>query len=633
MKKYNSVPLKQLHLLLFSAVILLSGFFSSCEIEDEPTVVSTFTQEMLGEYLEKRPDQFSEYVKLLDTTKVMSLVKAYGKYTMFAPDNNAMRQFYALKGRTSLAQFPMDTLKMIAYDHLIKNFEITTSKFIEGLMPYLTMSERYVETTARPEDGVYNYYINQESKILSKNIIVSNGVIHVINKVMMPSTLTLDQALEADSTFTLFYAALVETGLVNKIIAVRDESYDPLKWKHLDQNYHQGSGSKDEIPESRKYGFTAFVESNATYAMYGINNLDDLKAYAAANVYHENPADANVTDPKDPRNSLYKFVGYHLANKKMIKNKLIDMYYTKHMLTNFDMYEYIETLNPFTLIEVRKEAKALGGRNFLNYIRDTGESVQIVDSNKDNDALNGVYHEIDKILIYDLKTVTELSSKRIRIDAAAFFPEFTNNNMRIEDLDQPLSWVYPPGYIERLKFSEGTYFSYSNSFGGYLDYQGDEIFLKGLYDFELQTPCIPAGTYEIRFSYQPTGARGAAQLYWDGKPCGIPLDLRITANDPLIGWVLPGADPEDPNGFENDKMMRNRGYMKGPNTYYDHINKWYGGKIARNSTASLRRILGIYTFEKAATHKFTVKAIREGQFMLDFLEFVPIEVIENEDVQ
>ena len=73
--------------------------------------------------------------------------------------------------------------------------------------------------------------------------------------------------------------------------------------------------------------------------------------------------------------------------------------------------------------------------------------------------------------------------------------------------------------------------------------------------------------------------------------------------------------------------------MKGPNTYYDHINKWYGGKIARNSTASLRRILGIYTFEKAATHKFTVKAIREGQFMLDFLEFVPIEVIENEDVQ
>lgn len=49
MKKYNSVPLKKSYLQLFLAVILLSGFFSSCEIKDEPTVVSTFTQEMLGE--------------------------------------------------------------------------------------------------------------------------------------------------------------------------------------------------------------------------------------------------------------------------------------------------------------------------------------------------------------------------------------------------------------------------------------------------------------------------------------------------------------------------------------------------------------------------------------------------------
>jgi uncharacterized surface protein with fasciclin (FAS1) repeats len=633
MKKYNTVRLKKYNTLLLVAMLLVGVLFSSCSPEDEIENVSTFTQEMLGEYLEKRPDQFSEFVRLLDTTKVMSLVKAYGKYTMFAPDNEAMHKFYALKGRTSLSQYPLDTLKMIAFDHLIKSFDITTSEFIEGLMPYLTMSDRYIETNARAEDGSYNYYINDNSKILTKNIIVSNGVIHVINNVLMPSTLTLDQAIAKDTTFSLFYAALIETGLDEKIRPIRDESYDPVKWKYLDVNYHQGSGSKDEIPESRKYGFTAFIESNATYASYGITTLEQLKAFAAANVYHEDPTDANVSNSKDPRNSLYKFVGYHLANKKMIKQKIIDMYYTKHMLTNYDMYEYIETLNPNTLIEVRKEAKALGGRNFINQLRETGEAIQIIEENKDNDALNGVYHEIDKMLIYNRAVVAELSSKRIRMDGAAFFPEFTNNNMRIEDLEQPLSWVYPPGYIERLTFSEGTYFSYSNSFGGYLDYQGDEIFLKGLYDFELETPCIPAGTYEVRFGYQPTGARGAAQLYWDGKPCGIPLDLRITANDPLIGWVLAGSDPEDPFGFENDKMMRNRGYMKGPSTYFDHINKWYGGKVARNSTAVARRILGIYNFEKSGSHRFTVKAIREGQFMFDFLEFVPIEVIENEDIQ
>ena len=633
MKKHINSKVLSKHLVAFLVLLVgMSSFLSSC-IEDTPDTISTFTQEMMGEYLQKRPAEFSEFTRLLDTTEVLGLVDSYGEYTLFAPNDSAMHAFYATSGRKSLKEFPLDTLKKIAYDHLIKGYELTTDLFTDGLMPYLTMGDRFVETSSKNESGAYIYYVNQTSKIITKNIIVSNGVIHVIGKVLVPSALTLPQAIAGDSKFKLFNEALIKTGLINKISPIRDESYDPKKFTYLDVNYHQGSGSKDEIPAARKYGFTAFMESDSTYStVYGINNLEDLKLYAAQHVYNEDPADASVTDITDSRNSLNKFIAYHLANKKLPYVKLIDMYDTDHMVKTYDMYEYIETMNPNTLLEVKKE-RGSGGLNFINKSPETGESVQIVSDYKDKDAVNGVYHEINKILIYDRRVAGEMSSKRLRIDAAAFFPEFTNNNMRIYDKAVPRSWVYPPGYIERLTYSEGTYFSYSNAYGGYLDYQGDEIFLKGLYDFELQTPAIPAGTYEIRFSYQPTGARGAAQLYWDGKPCGIPLDLRIAANDPLVGWVNPGTDPDDPNGFENDKMMRNRGYMKGPCTYKDVIDRWYGLKIARNSTASLRRILGTYTFTKSGTHTFTVKAVREGQFMLDFLEFVPVEIIENENIE
>ena len=31
--------------------------------------------------------------------------------------------------------------------------------------------------------------------------------------------------------------------------------------------------------------------------------------------------------------------------------------------------------------------------------------------------------------------------------------------------------------------------------------------------------------------------------------------------------MQPGTDPADPDGYENDKMMRNRGYMKGPASF------------------------------------------------------------------
>ncbi|MDD3196458.1 MAG: fasciclin domain-containing protein [Paludibacter sp.] len=614
------------------ASLLLSVSLTSCL--DEPLTVTTFEQEMMGEYMEKRPEQFSEFIKLLDTTEVLGLLNAYGEYTLFAPDNNAMYEFYQSKGKSSLKGFTLDTLTKIAYDHIIKGYEVPSNEFLDGLMPFLTMSDRYLSTSSQSMAGALVYFVNDHSAIINRDIMVSNGIIHIINKALDPSVLNIVSAIANDERFSLFTQALYETGLDQQLMLTRDDSYDVNDWKNkIDETFVQGSGSQDELPLSRKYGFTVLMESDSLYAnKYNIRSLDDLKTYAAAHVYHENPADASVSDPKDPRNSLYKFIAYHLFDRKMTYSQFIDAYDTDHMIKTFDMYEYIETMCPNTLIEVKKE-RSSGETNLINKSVETGEAVRINQLYKDKDATNGVYHEIDRILIYDRSVVGELSSKRLRMDAAAFFPELINNNMRYYDPANPRSWVFPPNYIKRLKASATTRFCYLNAYGGYLDYQGDEVYLIGMYDFTVETPPIPAGTYEVRFGYQPTGGRGAAQLYWDGVPCGIPLDLRILANDPLIGYEEPGLNPEDPDGFENDKMMRNRGYMKGPATYKDVLGVWYSKRIARNSPQYIRRILGTYTFDKASSHTFTVKAVREGQFMFDFLEFVPLELIENEGIE
>lgn len=635
---YHTIK-KPVNALLISVSIAFAFVAIACV--DEPLTITTSTEEMMGEYLEKRPDDFSEFRKLLDTTEVMGLLNAYGEYTLFAPNNDAMRKFYASNGRSSLNDFKLDTLKKIVYDHIIKGYIVSTEEFIDGLMPYLTMSERFVATSSKSVNNKLVYTVNTTSSILVKDVKVSNGIMHVIDEVLNPSTLNIVQAISADDRFKIFYAALLKTELWKQLQLSRDDSYDPKDYGHIDVTWVQGGGSKDELPVSRKYGYTVLLESDETYrTKYGINTLDDLIDYAKNHVYNEDPSDANITDFTDPRNSLNKFVAYHLINKKLTYTKFIDDYDTDHMIKTFDMYEYIETMCPGTLIEVKKE-RSSGESNLFNKSDETGHAIRISGTNKDNDAINGVYHEVDNILIYDKNVAGELSSKRLRMDAASFFPEITNNNMRYYNPAQPRSWVFPPGYIERLTCSESTRFCYLNAYGGYLDYQGDEIYLKGMYDFTMETPPIPAGTWEIRFSYQPTGGRGAAQLYWDGYPCGIPLDLRILANDPLIGYEEPGSNAEDFGydaqgnkifGVENDKMMRNRGYMKGPNTYKDILGVWYGKKVARQSNQSLRRILGVYTFEKTTTHKFSVKAVREGQFMMDFLEFVPLELIESEGI-
>lgn len=347
------------------ASLLLSVSLTSCL--DEPLTVTTFEQEMMGEYMEKRPEQFSEFIKLLDTTEVLGLLNAYGEYTLFAPDNNAMYEFYQSKGKSSLKGFTLDTLTKIAYDHIIKGYEVPSNEFLDGLMPFLTMSDRYLSTSSQSMAGALVYFVNDHSAIINRDIMVSNGIIHIINKALDPSVLNIVSAIANDERFSLFTQALYETGLDQHLMLTRDDSYDVNDWKNkIDETFVQGSGSQDELPLSRKYGFTVLMESDSLYAnRYNIRSLDDLKTYAAEHVYHENPADASVSDPKDPRNSLYKFIAYHLFDRKMTYSQFIDAYDTDHMIKNFDMYEYIETMCPNTLIEVKKE-RSSGETNLIN---------------------------------------------------------------------------------------------------------------------------------------------------------------------------------------------------------------------------------------------------------------------------
>ncbi len=618
-------------------IIVTTGFTGCYNSDDVGGNLYTFTDKMMGQYL-KDSTQFSEFSKLLDTTKVNSLLNAYGSYTCFAPDNNAMKAFYKLKGKTSLKDFSLDSLKIIAYDHIINGNTVLSSQFNNGRLADQSMSERYFLISYL--NGVA--YVNKTSQIVGNDIIVHNGVIHRINQVLNPTSFGIVEAITNDSVFSIFSQALLATGLADSLMKDRDNTYDPAQYKDLAV---VGSWYIYEVPQSRKFGYTALMESNSTMRANGINNLETMKAYAK-NIYDVvYPDDANVTDITDRRNSLNRFIAYHLINKELSYSKFIDDYVmynnsfaNAHMIdkTGVNMYEYIEPMCPNTLIEITRK----GGTQFTNLINrdpDTDQSIGIVKSNSDNDATNGVFHEIDGMLTYNSRVKDILSSKRLRFDAASFFPELTNNNMRGRGLTNPnLRFPLPKGYVDRISCSDQTVVGYLTPYDGYLDYEGDEIFLRAntgsLYDFTITTPPVPEGTYEVRFGYLANGNRGVAQFYFDNVPCGVPLNLNNTATNPSIGWIMPGSVPDDPYGYENDKMMRNRGYMKGPADYTAPNKVWYSGASARMNPVSLRRILGTYTFTKAGNHYLTVKGLSSGEFMFDYLEFVPTSALETEDI-
>lgn len=611
------------------------GSLTACNSDDIGGNLYTFTEQLMGQYLES-DSTFSEFSKLIDKTQIKGFLNSYGSYTCFVPTNDAMRTFYKQKGKQSLEDFSPDSLKQMAYDHLINGSTVLAVDFGKGILPVLSMSDRSLLISYK-DSGTY---INKDSRIIRKDILVHNGVIHCIDKNLDPVRDGIALVVSKDTTFRLFYRALEATGLIDSLQMTVDDSYslNAEQIVALEAAVQTTISSERHAPTSRKYGYTLLMESDKTYREHGIVDLNSMKAYAKSVYDVVYPADANIDDITDRRNSLNRFIAYHLINKRISNSKFINDYYTAHMSRVVDMYEYIEPMCPNTLIEVKFDRLSQTGNHF-NTNSETGESIGLVSGNNDIQSGNGFYHEIDGLLTYNANVVNELSSKRLRFDIASIFPELANNNMRGRPSDNN-ALLYrnalPKGYLDKLDCTEQTVVCYSNAHDKLMNYQGDEVFLtvqnNKLYDFTFTTPPVPKGTYEVRFGYQSNGRRGVAQFYMDGIPTGVPVNLNTVGSNAQIGYEMPTTVPDDFDGFLNDKMMRNRGYMKGPNSFKAVVESWYGGQSARMNGSNLRKILGIYKFDEDGTHRIMVKGLSSGQFQIDFLEFVPTNILENEDI-
>ena len=218
-----------------------------------------------------------------------------------------------------------------------------------------------------------------------------------------------------------------------------------------------------------------------------------------------------------------------------------------------------------------------------------------------------------------------LQTTRIRFDIVSLFPEMINNNIRASEGYMTKNngtgdrFGFESGYLSGIKSSSETRLIYMSAKDGQWGaYQADEFHGLGAYDITINLLPVPPGTYELRFGYSAWDGRSITQIYIDGKPVGIPLDLRITADNPKVGSILDAKT--DDNGVENDKMMRNRGYMKAPNTVFTQ------GAVLRDIPASLRRIIGTFTFTNYSTHTIRYKSVDGSttkQCEMDYFEFVP----------
>jgi uncharacterized surface protein with fasciclin (FAS1) repeats len=618
----------EIKLIALCLLLILQSCYDSDNVGDN---FYTFTGETVGSYLEAHPETFSEFALAVEKAGLKELLKTYNKYTCFAPTNAAMQQYYDSLGISAVSALTDSVVRYMVYSHLIPGKTYKTTDFVEGALAGTNMNSRYlvIAYKAQASAETIDIFLNTNSLITDWDIEVENGIIHSINKVLTPSTAAIPTLMANDPRISLFVEALEVTGLSDSLQLIRDEIYVPEK----DPLSINGS-TICRSPKEKKFGYTVFVESNEIFAKAGITDLDGLKAHAASLYNAMYPEDAAISDVTDRKNSLNRFVAYHLIDKTVHYN---NFFYKTNMAQGVTLYEFMETFCPNTIFKASNES---GGVVINSHPAENVEGINVlpIASGHEQDTENGVYHLIDNILAYNQKVKTMLLNTRIRVDAASLHPELMTNGMRYEKGDNPAGvsgeqnyYLFPNGYLKNVEFlSNNTrlYYLQGNKSAAnfWINYQADEMMALGQFDFIMRMPPVPAGTYEIRFGYTANNSRGILQFYVDGEPKEIPLNMKRTAVDPAIGWIADAATQD--NGSEVDKMLRNRGYMKGGTSYMS------GEITARASGSAMRRIICRETWDYDGPHYLRFKSVSDDggdQFMIDYFEFVPKNVYENPD--
>lgn len=506
----------------------------------------------------------------------------------------------------------------------------------------------YGQATTR--DSVYVMY---GGKVVFKEALTQVDSFSFVNSLYVP----LVEAMAKDQRFSLFYQALKVTGWADFInrSPIEDETFDPQADKRALMNHTV----QEERPIARKFGYTILAPSDETLADYtdcpacpaGIHSLADLEnlaTYYYRDVYNH---DADfITDYKDKKHYLNRLIAYHCFDRIMAASRFIKDYATPHHFPQFDLFEYMEPLLEQSLVEVQLDRDCTlptSQYGLLNSQGDPSKAVlfkEVLNIPDGGFAKSGYYHEISAPLLFTEALVADLSSKRLRMDIASFFPELASNNMRGNNptavagvYGKTHAYLLPNNYIKDISLSGNTRMTYIGACAAYEDYQGDELYFRGPYDVTLKTLPIPPGTYEVRMSHQPTAYRGKVLMYVDGVQVGDTVDLSLLAKNPSIGWETPGSNINDRNGFKNDSLLRTKGYLKGPSSFYC-FGHWYGYNAdnARLSQHNLRRIIGTFTFTEFKPHTLRIQCVlsrsSDTQLAMDYLEFVPVSLLETEGI-
>jgi uncharacterized surface protein with fasciclin (FAS1) repeats len=692
--------------LMALAAFMATGSMTSCSDEPDSQYFYSFTGEMLSDYISNR-EQYSEFKYIVEKADLMDLLSTYGRYTCFLPDNKAIDEYLQSKGIPSVEDLSVADCDTIARTHLVQNM-YSTFEMVLDFLPTYNLQGRYLATkpivdengnaVIQIEGNAHIIFSDTlaDGQIIHQNDSVENGIVQPVNKVIEKSNCYIADILRDNDKISLFYEALVATGVRKEIELIEDVTYSKNQPK-----YRYKSHTWEEVawvPDKKKYGFTAFVEPDSIYRAkfveFGVDTskgdlyaLYDLACklydpvYGSGDDLHRDDLKEgwkfeNLTDSINP---LKRFIRYHIMNRYVPgTNKLASMEISEHGnypfgfdATVVNPTEWYTTLLPHTMLKVSmltmnkdEQGRDCRGNDrdkvkgfFINRRYGETSDYQIrgayilkdMEAEYENDALNGHFFYVDDLVAFTTDVRDKVQNMRIRMDFSTVFPEVMTNDMRDEgnylgddpnetpdESNEPKNGknrYFPDGYLDGVTVNNDGHLVLRRPHLYYWSWQGDEWNLFGDYDMTFRIPPVPfSGEWQFRLGFCAIPTRGVMQVYFDGKPQGIPLDMTKNLDtDMYLGDRYKSYDAymkmTDEEKAEYQKVLKNLG------AYDDGRSQLIGQKDhpLGNANGMYRRILCQTDIDATKDHYIRFRVASDGkgnnnEFMFDFFEMVPKSV-------
>jgi uncharacterized surface protein with fasciclin (FAS1) repeats len=588
----------------FTVMCLAAIVMQGCK--REPLVIETSSQVNITSYFEKYPEQFSEWSKILDLTGNAGFLQAYGTYTMFAPTNDGVAAYLKSIGKSSIEEVPLNDLKDIVKFSLLED-TIPSTQFSDGKLDRLTMLGQYLITGTSSEAGVTKVVINRQANIVKADIRLGNGLLHIIDNILLPSKLTVAQIIEANPDYSIFTEGLKETGL-----------YDSLNI------------APELNPKSDQKFLTVIAESNEVLAAAGYPTYAALKTkYNTGN-----------PDLKDAANGLHAFFAYHVlseskyladlasapAHKTISLPEIISTQYLNQNVVLNDV-EFNGAYEPgFSLDRAHSDVSASNG--VVHAAAPFAYNHTYEDSNGNTVTATGttsghfdIKVRVPFSVFWDVADFKEARALPIfRKGVGGGGKAFTK--VAAADPSPIAGWAWP---------KKGDGVTYNNS-GGAADawVNGDylNMFLGIVAGnarqewIDMKTPVIVRGKYHVWVCYRRQNQSGT----WPTR-VGTTARVRIDGGDPSTK-VFHFAEPIPLGSTAELESLGWKYYTSnGDGSETPWAKQTYGSNGSPNSNPWISKDLGVMEVKTTDFHTLRLEAVYDSQSTnnLDMIMFIPIE--------